>query len=242
VVSPWLLVLAPLVALGAGVQVFVGAGLSIVCGPALILASGTAVGVPTLLALNLLVSVVALAGGVAQVRWADVALAGAATLCGCAVALAAPRLPDAVVKLTIAGVLLFVALRRPPAAVFTRPVPIPWSLGAASLVSGVLTVWTATPSPLVPAALLRGGRTGGQIRQTMQPISVLAFAAALLFLDGQAVAWPGVEIFAVLGAAAILGSLGGFWARRRFDPGLVRSLLRLVAGVAAIVLAASVLL
>lgn len=241
-VSDGFLLLAPLVALGAGVQVFVGAGLSIVCGPALILALGTATGVPTLLCLNLLVSMVALAGGLSQVRWADVALAGATTLAGCAVGLASPRLPDAVVKLTIAAVLIFVALRRPPAEGVDRPVPIPWSLGAASLVSGLLTVWTATPSPLVPAALLRGGRTGGQIRQTMQPISVLAFGAALLFLDTRAVAWPGAEAIALLGVAAILGSLGGFRARRRFDPGLVRSLLRLVAGVAAIVLAASVVL
>jgi len=241
-VSPWLFLLVPLAALGAGVQVFVGAGLSIVCGPALVLVLGTATGVPTLLGLNLMVSVVALGGGFAQVRWPDVALAGAATLIGCAIALAAPRLPDTIVKLTIAGVLLFVALRPPPQAVADRQMPIPWSLGGASLVSGVLTVWTATPSPLVPAALLRGGRTGGQIRQTMQPISVLAFGAALLFLDRREVAWPGAETLGALAAAALLGSLAGFWSRRRFDPALVRTLLRAIAGIAAVLLAASLVL
>ena len=48
-----------LVLAGAAVQVAVGAGLSVICGPFLLLWFGTAVGVPTLLCLNLLVSVVA---------------------------------------------------------------------------------------------------------------------------------------------------------------------------------------
>jgi hypothetical protein len=56
-------------------QVLVGAGLSVVCGSFLLLWLGAAIGVPTLLCLNLLVSVVATTFGGTSVRWGDVVLA-----------------------------------------------------------------------------------------------------------------------------------------------------------------------
>jgi hypothetical protein len=64
-----------LVLVGAAIQVAVSAGLSVVCGSFLILWLGAAIGVPILLCLNLLASVVATAFGGTSVRWGDVVLA-----------------------------------------------------------------------------------------------------------------------------------------------------------------------
>src|SRR5208337_3644907 len=137
-----------LVLAGAAVQVAIGAGLSVICGPFLLLWFGAAVGVPVLLCLNLLVSVVATACGGAGARWSDVALASSATLAGCAAASVLPSLPDSVLKGMTACVLVAIALPRPPAP-GTLPSTASVRAGAslAGLVTGALTVWTATPGP-----------------------------------------------------------------------------------------------
>ncbi len=61
---------------------------------------------PGWLCLNLLVSVVATACGIAGVRWGDFALASIATLAGCAAASAVPSFPEPVLKGMTACVLI----------------------------------------------------------------------------------------------------------------------------------------
>ena len=165
---------------GAAIQVAVGAGLSVVCGPFLLLWLGSAVGVPTLLCLNLLVSVVATACGIVGVRWGDFALASIATLAGCIAASALPSFPEPVLKGMTACILIAAALPSPP---IPESPPSTASVRAgvslAGFVTGALTVWTATPGPITPVALARAGRSGSDIRRAMQPISVAGYGAAL---------------------------------------------------------------
>jgi uncharacterized protein len=238
----WIACLA-LVVVGAAVQVAVGAGLSVVCGPFLLLWVGSAIGVPILLCLNLLISVVATACGLSGVRWGDVALASCATLAGCAAGLVVPSLPDAVLKAMTACVLIAVALPRPPAPE-RRPsaASIRAGVGLAGLVTGALTVWTATPGPITPVALPRAGRSGSDIRRTMQPISIVGYGAALAWVDPSPISAFGTAAFAWLIGAVLVGTGLGFRLRQIIDPTRIVLLVRIVAAAAAVLLFAALLL
>ncbi|MXP61846.1 hypothetical protein E0493_00590 [Roseomonas sp. M0104] len=227
---------------GAAVQVAVGAGLSVVCGPLLMLWLGPAAGVPILLCLNLLVSVVATGLGGLRLRWGDVALASGAILAGCLAASLLPDLSPPVLKGMTACVLVAIALPRPPA----RAAPpsagsARAGVGLAALATGALTVWTATPGPITPVALARAGRTGAEIRRAMQPISIVGFGAALAWVGLPAAGTPGLAVLATLAAATLLGTGLGFRLRTRLDPARVVVLIRIVAGVAALLLVVSLL-
>ena len=207
-------VAAVLVASGAAIQVAIGAGLSVVCGSFLLLWLGLGVGVPVLLCLNLLVSIIATAFGGMNVRWGDVLLASGATLVGCGVAALLPALPDSVLKGITACVLAVAALPRPGSA--EHP-PSERSartgITLASLLTGALTVWTATPGPVTPVAMARGGRSGADIRRTMQPVSIIGYGAALIGGGPLRIDVVGPGIFASLVAATLLGTAAGFILR-----------------------------
>ncbi len=223
-----------LVLAGAAVQVAVGAGLSVICGPFLLLWLGSAVGVPILLCLNLLVSVVATLCGGAGVRWGDVALASGATLAGCILASVLPPLPDAVLKAMTACVLVIIALPRPPASGYPHStVSIRAGVSLAGLVTGALTVWTATPGPIIPVAFTRAGRAGSDIRRSMQPISVVGYGAALAWIEAPPIGTFRTGVFACLIGAVLAGTGLGFRLRRTIDPARVVLLVRVVAGTAA---------
>lgn len=229
-----------LVAAGAAVQVAVGAGLSVVCGSFLLLWLGAAAGVPVLLCLNLLVSVAATVFGGTGVRWGDVVLASGATLAGCGVASALPSLPEHVLKGLTACVLAAVALPRPPApGVLPSEPSARAGIALAGLVTGALTVWTATPGPVTPVAMARGGRSGADIRRTMQPVSAVGYGAALAWGGTPRIGSIGAVIFAGLIAATLMGTGAGFFLRPRIDPARVVLLIRVVAGAAAALLLAS---
>jgi hypothetical protein len=231
-----------LVLAGAAVQVAVGAGLSVICGPFLLLWFGTAVGVPTLLCLNLMVSVLATACGGAGVRWGDVALASSATLAGCAAASALPSLPDGVLKGMTACVLIAVALPRPPAPESLPSTASVWAgVSLAGLVTGALTVWTATPGPITPVALARAGRSGSDIRRTMQPISIVGYGAALAWIGAPPISAFGTEALGWLIGAVLVGTGMGFRLRQAIDPACVVLLVRIVAAAAALLLFAALL-
>ncbi|MCX8255166.1 hypothetical protein RHAL1_03537 [Beijerinckiaceae bacterium RH AL1] len=241
-VSPSLVAALLLVLAGSAIQVAVGAGLSVVCGAFMLLWLGPKTGVPVLLGLNLLVSVVATVVDARAVLWRDALFAAVATLAGCFVASRIPGLSDAALKLITAIVLLVVALPRPPSPE-SSPSPAAGSAGIAlaGLVTGAVTVWTATPGPIIPMALARVGRSGADIRRTMQPISIVGYGAALLW-----VGWPtrgtlGEGSFAGLVSATLVGIAAGFGLRAWISPPRVILLVRVTAGVAAILLVASVL-
>ena len=223
-----------LVVVGAAVQVAVGAGLSVVCGFFLLLWLGPTDGVPILLCLNLLVSVVATALGGANVRWVDVVIASGATLAGCFVASLLPPLPVPVLNGMTACVLIAVVLPRRPA-----PGAVPSEASArtgitlAAVVTGALTVWTATPGPITPVAMARGGRSGADIRRAMQPVSIVGYGSALAWGGLPRVSLVGPGMSAGLIAATLMGTGAGFWLRSRINPARVILLIRIVAALAA---------
>lgn len=220
----------------------VGAGLSVVCGPFLLLWLGSTVGVPILLWLNLLVSVVATACGIADVRWGDVAVASSATPIGCAAASALPSFPDAALKVITACVLIAAALPSPPAPDNRPSAASIWAgVSLAGLVTGALTVWTATPGPITPVALARAGRSGSDIRRTMQPISIVGYGAALACVGAPPISAFGTAAFAWLTGAVLVGTALGFHLRQIIDPARVVLLVRMVAGAAALLLFAALL-
>ena len=226
-----------LVIAGAAVQVAVGAGLSVVCGFLLILWLGTAAGVSTLLCLNFVVSVVATGCGGTRLRWRDVFLVSGATLAGCAAASVLPSLPEGLLKGTTACVLIVIALPRPPLpGAPPSHAAANAGLALAGLVTGMLTVWTAVPGPITPVVMARAGRSGAEIRRTMQPVSVVGYGAALAWGGATSVGTVGRAILVGLIAATLLGTGLGFLLRPRLDPAHVVLVIRSVAGVAALVL------
>ena len=231
---------AALVLLGAAVQVAVGAGLSVVCGTFLLLALGAPLAVPVLLVLNLLVSIAATAAAPRNVRWRDVAVVSLAALAGSATAGLLPALPGAALKPVLAAVLLAVALRRPPPPRFEGAAGSSLLIGGGGFLSGLLTVWTATPGPVVPAMLSHAGRPGDAVRRTMQPISIVGYALGLAFIGPPALAaavrWPGLPLLA---AAALAGSMLGLRLRSVVSPAAVVAGVRGTAGIAALVLLAA---
>ena len=234
---------AVLVIVGAAIQVAVGAGLSVVCGPFMLLWMGTGEGVPVLLCLNLLVSVVAAAFGGWRLRWRDVGGVSAALLAGCAVAVLLPSLPDPVLRGITALVLALAALPRPAAPGQAQPArPARAGLVLAGLMTGALTVWTATPGPVIPVAMARAGWPGGDIRRAMQPIAVVGYGAALVLGGPPRFGAPGVfagPVMAALVAATLAGTGAGFLLRRRIHSGRVVSLTRVVAATSAVLLVLS---
>ncbi len=232
---------AALVVAGSAVQVAVGAGLSVICGPVMVLWLGPQTGVPILLGLNLLVSVAATLCDGRGLRWSDAGIASAATLAGCGLASVVPGLSDAVLKLATAGVLVVVALPRPPAPDMPPAVAsVALGITLAGLVTGALTVWTATPGPIIPIALARAGRSGSEIRRTMQPISTVGYGAALALVGvPSARALPAGSLL-ILVAATMSGVAIGFILRFRVDAARVVLLIRAVAAAAATLLVVSV--
>lgn len=240
--TPTLIAFMALVLTGSAVQVAVGSGLSVICGPFLMLWLGTATGVSILLSLNLLISVVATVFDGTSVRWTDAVLAAGATLAGCGLASMVPGLSEEVLKLITAGVLVIVALVRPPMP------GKPFSTASAKagvtlagLVTGALTVWTATPGPITPIALAHAGRSGADIRRTMQPISVVGYGAALALTEIPTEASFTETPFLSLMGATLFGVSLGFVVRPWIDAERVILLVRIIAAAAAILLIASVL-
>ncbi|UZO94408.1 hypothetical protein [Roseomonas mucosa] len=223
-----IMVCMALVAAGAAIQVAVGAGLSIVCGAALFLWLGTAVGIPVLLLLNLLVSLVATALGGVRLRWGDVALSSGSILLGCAAAAVLPSIPEAALKGITAAVLLLAALPRPTAPVtgFDKG----WAgIAGAGIVTGMLTLWTASPGPVTPVALARAGRSGDEVRRVMQPVSCVGYGVALAVAGLPTTSATGAGILWSLITACLAGAGCGFMLRPRIEPGRVVKLIRLIA-------------
>lgn len=155
-VSPSLVAALLLVLAGSAIQVAVGAGLSVVCGAFMLLWLGPKTGVPVLLGLNLLVSVVATVVDARAVLWRDALFAAVATLAGCFVASRIPGLSDAALKLITAIVLLVVAiglnlylpmLYSPQRRATRVPAGVPIVLGWAGM-RGVVTLTAALALPL----------------------------------------------------------------------------------------------
>ena len=168
------------IALGATLQVGVGIGFSIVVAPIMMVLLGTATAVPVLLMLNTLVSAVAVDR---QVWGREKKLIGNAII-GCLVGivlglLVYPFLTEQTV-LSFTAIFLLIG-------VLTSILPTgsninPTGFKLVSGLAGLATVWAATPGPLMVLGLLATGRTAHQARQLIQPVSLVAYGVALLFM------------------------------------------------------------
>ena len=171
-----LLILLFAIFAGATLQVGVGVGFSIVVAPMMMVLLGTATAVPVLLMLNTLVSAIAIDS---RIWSAERSLIGNAIL-GCLAGiflglLVYPYLSERVVLSLTASLLLI--------GVVTTLVPIKSEISlfgykAVSGLSGLATVWAATPGPLMMFGLLAIGRPAREARRLVQPVALVAYGVA----------------------------------------------------------------
>jgi uncharacterized membrane protein YfcA len=204
-----LIVLVIAIALGGLLQVGIGIGFSVIVGPILFLSIGTESAVPLLLLLNVVVSIIAVPGTVERTDRRPVAKAALACTAGIVVGIMIyPYMSEAAVLAIAGGLLLIGALSTflPASAAGKRAfLPI-------SGLSGLATVWAATPGPLMALGLILADYPATKIRKLVQPVALIGYSIALVLhgFDG----WshisdqPQVPIYL---AAAVLGSVAGRW-------------------------------
>lgn len=217
--------------IGAVLQVGVGIGFSIVAGPPMMVLLGTSVAVPVLLMLNTLVSAVALDWRLWLSEKKTIKTAIMGCLVGVALGLVVyPYLSEQIV-LGLTAVLLLVG-------VLTTLIPLRSMIGsrgfaAISGLSGLATVWAATPGPLMVFGLIATGRSPRDTRKLVQPIALIAYGVALLLhslVDGGGFAQaPGVWAFV---AATLLGSFLGRLIGPRLPQNLIKNTIRVISIIA----------
>jgi uncharacterized membrane protein YfcA len=161
---------------GATLQVGVGVGFSIVVAPIMMVMFGTATAVPVLLMLNTLVSAAAIDTRV----WAAGRSLIKNAILGCLIGivlglLVYPYLSERVV-LSLTATLLLIG-------VITTLVPMKSHISllgykTVSGLSGLATVWAATPGPLMMFGLLAIGQPPKEARKLVQPIALVAYGVA----------------------------------------------------------------
>ncbi len=221
--------------LGALLQVGIGIGFSILAGPPMMILLGTATAVPALLLLNTIVSVVATDWRIVTVERCTIKTA----ILGCLIGVVAglmvyPWLSEAFV-LALTGLLLLIG-------VVTTLLPMRNAIGATGFaavsgLSGLATVWAATPGPLMVFGLIARGFEARAVALLVQPIALVAYGAAFLLhglSDWQSIPF-GPRLLAFAGIA-IFGSLVGRAVRSRLPQPLVRTAIRAISLVACYVL------
>ncbi|MEX0277767.1 MAG: TSUP family transporter [Ruegeria sp.] len=223
------------VCLGAVLQVGIGIGFSIVAGPPMMILLGTATAVPALLLLNTIVSVVATDWRVLAVEKQTITTGVAGCLVGVLLGLLVyPWLSEAFV-LALTGFLLLIG-------VLITLLPIHTMVGtvgfaAVSGLSGLATVWAATPGPLMVFGLIARGFGAKDVAVLVQPIALVAYGTAF-FLHGLS-DWPsipfGPQLWSFVGVAAV-GSFLGRAVRSHLPQVFIKSAIRAISLVACYVL------
>ncbi|MHA1158574.1 MAG: sulfite exporter TauE/SafE family protein [Alphaproteobacteria bacterium] len=225
--------------IGAGLQAAVGIGFSIVLGPLLIVTMGAKSAVPVLLALNLVVSSIAVFAA-RGLRWALVWPSLAGALVGLVVgALTFAHLPEDVVVLAIAVMLLGGALPVRPGARRRAGRPTILAVGA---LSGLATIWTATPGPVMALGSVLSGQDGAAVRRLVQPVAFFSYGAAFVLLGRTG--WDtalAVNSAWLLVGATILGTLSGLALGPRLPSGVIVPAIRILGLVAGLILLARAL-
>jgi uncharacterized membrane protein YfcA len=200
-----------LVAAGLGglLQVAIGIGFSIIAGPLLFLMIGTESAVPLLLLLNVVVSAIAVPGTIQRTDRRLITTAAVACIVGIFAGIAVyPYLGEAAVLAIAGGLLVLGALSTllPVTAAGKRML-----LPIAGL-SGLATVWAATPGPLMALGLILSDQPASAVRKLVQPIALIGYGVALaLHLSTGWEQLAADPLLPGLVVATILGSLAGRW-------------------------------
>lgn len=220
---------------GASVQAGVGIGFSIIVAPVMMVLLGTATAVPVLLLLNTIVSLIA----TTRRAWrTDGALIKQA-IGGCCVGivlglLVYPLLSERVVLFLTASLLLL--------GLVVAALPNLTQIGSAGFhgvsgLSGLATVWAATPGPLMLLGLMLSGRSAHSARELVQPIALVAYGTALGLhglTDWQALAnAPWLVPFV---GATVLGSIAGRIVGPALPVGVIGFLIRVISVIACVAL------
>ncbi|WP_171236279.1 hypothetical protein [Ruegeria sp. HKCCA6837] len=166
------------IGLGAMMQVGVGIGFSIIAGPPMMILLGTATAVPILLLLNTVVSAVATDQRVLKSDKQTIRTAIIGCLVGVVSGLSIyPWLSEAFVLVLTASLLLI--------GLLTTLLPVRCSIGTAGFstvsgLSGVATVWAATPGPLMVFGLIAKGHSAKEVAKLVQPIALVAYGIAFV--------------------------------------------------------------
>ncbi|NIZ63346.1 hypothetical protein DL239_20470 [Sedimentitalea sp. CY04] len=214
--------------MGAVLQVGVGIGFSIVAGPPMMVLLGTSVAVPVLLMLNTLVSAVAVDWRIWITEKKTIKTAIMGCLLGVVLGLVVyPYLSEQIV-LGLTAMLLLIG-------VLTTLIPlrsVVRTSGFASIsgLSGLSTVWAATPGPLMVFGLIATGRSAHDTRRLVQPIALVAYGVALLLhsmVNGGGFAQaPGVWTFV---SATLLGSILGRVVGPLLPQHLIKNAIRVIS-------------
>lgn len=196
---------------------------------------GTVTAVPLLLLLNTLVSAVATNWRVLKTEGRTVKTAVFGCLVGIGTGLMVyPLLSEAFV-LALTGVLLLIG-------VVTTLLPVRRPVGtsgftAVSGLSGLATVWAATPGPLMVFGLIARGFDTKQVSVLVQPIALVAYGVA--FLLHCVSDWQSIPIDPQLWwfvAFATVGSVAGRLVRSHLPQRLATVSIRVISLVACYVL------
>ena len=220
---------------GATLQVGVGVGFSIVVAPMMMILLGTATAVPVLLMLNTLVSAMAIDTRIWSTGRTLIVNAIFGSLAGIILGLLVyPYLSERVVLSMTATLLLI--------GVVSTLVPMKSNIGpfwykAVAGLSGLATVWAATPGPLMMFGLLAIGRSAQEARKLVQPVALIAYGVAFALhglSDWQPFASAaGLPQFAL---AAIVGSILGRLIGPNLPQATITNTIRVISIVACVVL------
>lgn len=223
------------ICLGAMLQVGVGIGFSIIAGPPMMILLGTSTAVPVLLLLNTFVSLVATDRHILKNNRQLIRTA----VIGCCIGVAGglvvyPFLSEAFV-LALTACLLLIGL-------ITTLLPLRGSIGNAGFsvvtgLSGLATVWAATPGPLMVFGLIAKGRSAKEVAKLVQPIALVAYGIAFLLhrlSNAQAISYePQILGFV---AITLIGSLLGRVVGPYLPQSVVITVIRVVSLIACLVL------
>ncbi|WP_461404239.1 hypothetical protein [Falsiruegeria mediterranea] len=223
-----LAILMVAIGLGAMLQVGVGIGFSIIAGPPMMILLGTSTAVPVLLLLNTVVSVVATDRHVLNTDRQTIRTAIIGCLAGVVVGLAVyPWLTEAFVLALTASLLLI--------GLLTTLLPLRRTVGSAgfltiSCLSGLATVWAATPGPLMVFGLIAKGRGAKDVAKLVQPIALVGYGTAFLLhsLSTPQAFGYGLQIWGFV-ALTLISSLIGRRVRPVLPQTLVTTAIRVVS-------------
>ena len=220
--------------IGAVVQVAIGIGFSVVAGPVLVIASGARAAVPTLLALNIVVSLVGIYGFRLKTGGAAFGQSIAGALLGILIGtFTFPYLSETFVEVSMAVLLLGGSM-----AGWISPRREGWkTITGAGTTAGLATAWTATPGPVMALGLVLAGHEGAAVRRLVQPISLITYGVAFGLLGRTA--WSAVADdpnMMLLVVVTVAGGILGLVIGPRLPSAAVVPAVRVVSAVAGFVL------